>query len=118
MLARALARRCLRCGSGGIFRRWLDLVERCPRCGYDFDREEGYWIGALIVNTGATQLLFFAVFLGGMWLTWPDVPWNALLVGSLASIIIFPIVFYPWAKTLWLWLDFLLHPVDKSPRGP
>ena len=114
MLGRALLLRCLRCGGGGIFRRWLTLTERCPRCGYSFDREEGYWIGALIVNTGATQLLFFAVFLGGMWWTWPDVPWNWLLVASLATIGAFPLLFYPWAKTLWLWIDFLLHPLGRE----
>jgi uncharacterized protein (DUF983 family) len=114
MLARALLRRCLRCGSGGIFCRWVELVDACPGCGAPFAREEGYWIGALIVNTGATQLLFFAVFLGGMWATWPDVPWNWLLAASLVTILVFPIVFYPWAKTLWLWLDHVLHPAGRE----
>lgn len=57
----------------------VSLVERCPRCAYPFDREEGYWVGALITNTGATQVAFFAWFLGGLALTWPDVPWNVLL---------------------------------------
>jgi uncharacterized protein (DUF983 family) len=114
MLGRALTRRCLLCGSRGIFRRWLHLVDRCPGCGHSFGREEGYWVGALIVNTGATQLLFFAVFLGGLWATWPDVPWNALLAASLAAILAFPVAFYPWAKTLWLWLDYLLHPAGSD----
>jgi hypothetical protein len=40
------------------------------------------------------------------------VPWNALLVAGLASILVFPIAFYPWAKTLWMWLDRTLHPSD------
>jgi uncharacterized protein (DUF983 family) len=110
MLARALSRRCLLCGSRGIFRRWLHLVDRCPGCGHSFGREEGYWVGALIMNTGATQLFFFVVFLGGLGATWPDVPWNWLLAASLASIVVFPVAFYPWAKTLWLWVDYLLHP--------
>lgn len=117
MLARALARRCLLCGRGGIFRRWLTLAPRCPRCGYRFDREEGYWVGALIVNTGATQVAFFVWFLGGLALTWPDVPWNVLLVGGIGLMILFPVVFYPWAKMLWLWVDFLLHPLANATRG-
>lgn len=117
MLARALGRRCLLCGQRRIFRRWLTLVERCPRCGYPFDREEGYWVGALIVNTGATQVAFFVWFLGGLALTWPDVPWNVLLVGGVALMLAFPVLFYPWAKTLWLWLDFLLHPLANAERA-
>ena len=117
MLARALARRCPLCGGRPIFARWLVLAEHCPRCRHAFGREEGYWVGALIVNTGATQLCFFVVFLGGLWVTWPDVPWTWLLVASLASIVACPLVFYPWAKTLWLWLDFALHPPDLGRVG-
>lgn len=114
MLRRALARRCLRCGSPGIFRRWVDLVDVCPRCGHPFAREEGYWVGALIVNTGATQLVFFGVFLGGLWATWPDVPWTGLLIAGLAAVVVFPVAFYPWAKTLWLWVDYALHPAGRD----
>jgi uncharacterized protein (DUF983 family) len=110
MLGRALTLACVLCGRRGIFRRWLHLVDRCPRCGHAFGREEGYWVGALIFNTAATQLAFFAVFLGGLWVAWPTVPWQGLLVGSLATIVVFPLLFYPWAKTLWLWVDHVLHP--------
>jgi hypothetical protein len=42
------------------------------------------------------------------------VPWNALLAASLAAILAFPVAFYPWAKTLWLWLDYLLHPAGSD----
>lgn len=116
MLARAVLRRCPLCGQRGIFRRWLVLAPRCHGCGYPFDREEGYWVGAMIVNTGATQLLFFAWFLGGMAVTWPDPPWNVLLFGGIGLMLAFPALFYPWAKTLWLWMDFCLHPLATAER--
>lgn len=117
MLARALVLRCPLCGQRGIFRRWLTLAGRCPKCAYPFEREEGYWVGAMIVNTGATQLLFFAWFLGGMLVTWPDVPWSVLLFGGIGLMLVFPVFFYPWAKTLWLWMDFLLHPLATAERA-
>lgn len=110
MLGRALARRCLLCGQPGIFGSWLRLRERCPGCGYSFEREEGYWVGAMIMNTGAAQVLFFAVFIGGMILLWPDPPWAGLLVAGVAVMATFPVIFYPYSKTLWLWVDFQLHP--------
>jgi uncharacterized protein (DUF983 family) len=114
MLGRALRRRCLRCGAGPIFRRYFDIVERCRGCGYPFLREDGYWVGAMIMNIGAAQLLFFAWFLGGLWLGWPDPPWTLLLVGGVTLMIAFPVLFYPWSKTLWLWFDLLLHPLPDG----
>lgn len=108
-LTGALRRACPRCGSGGIFRTWGQLHDRCPRCGLSFEREEGYWVGALIVNIGVAQVLFFALFLGGMAVTWPGVPWDLLLVLGLATMGLVPIAFYPWSKTLWLWGDLALR---------
>jgi len=109
MLSRTLRRRCPLCGAGGIFRGWFELRDRCPDCGFSFEREEGYWTGALIVNIGGAQILFFAVFLGGLAVTWPDVPWLALLLAGLAVMATFPIVFYPYSKTLWLWGDLTIR---------
>lgn len=110
MLWRAAHRRCPLCGHREIFRSWGELVERCPGCGYSFEREEGYWVGAMIVNIGVAQALFFALFLGGLALTWPEVPWTTLLVVSLVVMAAFPVWFYPRSKTLWVWLDLRVHP--------
>ncbi len=27
------------------------MTGECPRCGLKFEREEGYWLGAIIINT-------------------------------------------------------------------
>lgn len=41
MIRRALRLRCPVCGAGGIWRSFGQFVERCPGCGYRFEREEG-----------------------------------------------------------------------------
>ena len=46
--------RCARCGSGHLFRRYFSMVPDCPRCGLHFEREQGYWTGALAFNMIAT----------------------------------------------------------------
>ncbi|HZM41533.1 MAG TPA: hypothetical protein VFB94_20590, partial [Acidimicrobiales bacterium] len=51
LLRRGLALRCPLCGSGGLFRHWFTIVERCPRCGFRLERIEGHWLGALGMNT-------------------------------------------------------------------
>ncbi|MGH3664549.1 MAG: DUF983 domain-containing protein [Egibacteraceae bacterium] len=115
MLGRATRRRCPLCGSGGIFRGWFDLRARCPGCNFPFEREEGYWVGALIANIAAAETLFAVLLVGGVVLTYPAVPWTALTVAGMALMVALPIGFYPLSKTLWLWVDLaFLHPVDAD----
>ena len=79
-LSRGLRKRCPRCGGKRIFRSWGQLKDTCPTCGYAFVREEGYWVGAVIVNTAVAMGSFFVLFFGTILLTIPDVPWALLLV--------------------------------------
>ena len=115
---RALLRRCPNCGQRGVVLRVLTLTDRCPGCGLRFERHEGYWLGAVAINTGATIAVFFAVFVAGMVTTWPDVPWNGLLVVTVAVNLLFPIVFYPWSKTLWVAIDLSMHPPETRDLAP
>lgn len=111
MLGRALLRRCPVCGANGVFRSWLVLREACPRCAMPFTREEGYWLGAVIVNILAAQAVLFAFVMGGVALALPDEPpWAVLLVGGLALMIVVPTLGYPLTKQLWLWIDLVVNP--------
>ena len=49
MLLRGATKRCPRCGGGNLFRHYFSMVPECPRCGLKFDREPGYWTGAIAV---------------------------------------------------------------------
>ena len=89
------------------------MVERCPGCGVRFEREEGYWVGALIVNAAVTSAAFVVVLVGGLVLWWPDVPWVGLTVAAVAVNLVVPVVLYPWSKTIWMALDVALHRMDR-----
>src|SRR5690606_8062023 len=54
LLLRGITMRCPVCGGRGLFRRWVHMVRHCPRCGFDLERIEGHWIGALGMNTIVT----------------------------------------------------------------
>ncbi|MBW3661591.1 MAG: DUF983 domain-containing protein [Actinobacteria bacterium] len=112
LLTRGLLRRCPNCGSGDVFTGFFAMRERCPHCGHRYDREEGYWLGAMAINIAVTEALFGAFFVLGMVLTWPDVPWTGLLIGGLLLNATFPVVFYPVSKTLWVGLDLAFHPPE------
>lgn len=62
------------------------------------------------------MVLFFVILAGGLFVFWPDVPWTALTVVSAASMAIFPIVFYPISKTVWLAVDLLMTKMDAAVR--
>jgi uncharacterized protein (DUF983 family) len=114
-LLRALGRRCLRCGARGIFTGYFALGETCPRCDLPIEREDGYWVGALIVNI-AVAMGAYAVFLvGGLVLFWPDPPYPVLLVGGMAIMGLLPVLAYPWSKTAWWSLDTaFIHPPGED----
>ncbi|HVR78746.1 MAG TPA: DUF983 domain-containing protein [Acidimicrobiia bacterium] len=113
MLGRALRRRCPRCG-GKAFSSFFHLDEHCDRCGLGFEREEGYWVGALIINTIVTFGSFLVLFAGGMILFWPDVPWGALMAVTIGVNAVLPVIFYPFSKTIWLALELSWHPLEAE----
>jgi uncharacterized protein (DUF983 family) len=113
LLGRGLRRRCPRCGDRP-FVSYFELAETCPSCGLRFEREEGYWAGALIVNTTVTFLSFLVVFVGGVLLTWPDVPWAGLMAVTIGVNLVLPILFYPISKTVWSAMELSWHPLEED----
>ena len=109
-IGRGLGRRCPVCGHRGIFRSWGELTDACPNCAYVFVREEGYWVGALIINIFVAMAAFFVLFVGTILLTLPEIPWVPLLVVALVTMGLLPLVFYPSSKTLWMALDLYFSP--------
>ena len=118
MLWRGLTRRCPRCGSGHLFHRWFSMVPDCPRCGLHFEREEGYWVGAVAINTIVIGGVFAIVLIVTMILTVPDIPWVSLLMVVIPLMTIGPAVVYPFSKTLWLAIDLgFLQPLGFKMDG-
>src|SRR5436305_13601199 len=58
-LGALLRQRCPRCHKGRLFRGWFAMNDPCPVCGLIFQREEGYFLGAMYVS-----YLLGAVLLG------------------------------------------------------
>ncbi|HEY2301497.1 MAG TPA: DUF983 domain-containing protein [Acidimicrobiales bacterium] len=110
MLSRGFTRRCARCGSGHLFHAWFTMVVRCPRCGYLFDREEGFFLGAYLINFIATEGLLGVVLIvlialeasGGANI-------GAIIAAAVAETVLVPLVFYPFSKTVWTAIDMAMH---------
>lgn len=114
LLGRSLRLRCPLCGQGKLFRWWLAMNANCPHCGVKFEREPGFFLGSIYINYGLTTLIVaiaYPVLLFGYGL--PETP---LLAGSLAFVILFPILIFPWARSLWLGFDQWRDPQEGEIR--
>ena len=116
LIRRGLRRKCPNCGSGNIFESWFKLKVQCPTCAYPFEREEGYWVSAIIVNTAVIEGLFLAVFVAVVLATAPDIQWVPLLAIGVVMNVLFPIFFYPLSKTVWMGIDLYFHPLEAGER--
>ena len=91
----------------------MGLTEACPTCDLRYEREEGYWLGAILINTVATIGLFGLGTILWAIATWPDPPWNTMLVIGIGFNLIAPVVFYPYSKTLWVAIEITAHPPGR-----
>jgi uncharacterized protein (DUF983 family) len=102
---------CPRCGARTLFRGAFKMNEQCARCGLRFEREPGYFVGAIYMNYAATVLPIVAGFL--LLDAYTDIGLGTqLLIWSAAGIIL-PLVFYRYSRSCWLALDHLLSPEER-----
>ena len=98
------------------------MVERCPRCGFLFERSEGQFIGAIGMNTIVTFGALLITIVVGFIITSPDIAVVPLLVAGLSVAALLPIFFYPFSKTTWTAVDLTMTPLEpgEAPRlaGP
>ena len=112
LLGRAFQRRCPYCGGGGIFRGWFELRETCPTCGVSFSREEGYFLGAMLVNLLVAEGLAVGVVVALMISS--DLSLLPLEVVGIGLAVGLPILFYPYSRLLWMAIDLQLDPPEKQ----
>ena len=90
------------------------MHEHCGHCGIEFEREPGYWVGAVIINTTITFATFIGMFLVLVISTWPDVPWGTVMGVTVVANAAIPVAFYPISKTVWLALELSWHPLEAE----
>jgi uncharacterized protein (DUF983 family) len=125
VLLRGARKRCPRCGERRIWSGWFELKALCPSCSLRFEKEEGGFLGAMVLN----YALAFGVWLVAMGvalaITVPEVPVPQLLAMSVVALVGTPLWFYPRSKTIWAAIEFLVHrsepgyatPVHRDPRS-
>jgi uncharacterized protein (DUF983 family) len=99
---------CPRCRQGPIFRAplwraFLAMHERCPACGLKYEREPGYFLGAMYFSYALSIPPVLAIML----LFWRLTSWPFDLVILAAFVAYLPFVpaVTRWARVLWMYVD-------------
>src|SRR3989454_12192609 len=108
---------CPRCRAARIFRSSIftgfpRMHEYCPVCDLKFEREEGYFLGAMYISYGLA--LIFIIGLAGLL--------SALLHWSIQkSVISAVLLFLPaaplitlFSRVLWIYLDQAIDPASRA----
>ena len=115
---RGLRKRCPRCGERDTFLSWFEMRKTCPRCEWRFEKEQGGYLGAMLVNYLVAIGLWLVVLLVGLVLTVPDVPVVPLTIASIVVLVLVPIAFYPRSKTIWAAVEYLVLRADPDYHSP
>lgn len=107
--------KCPRCRRGALFHGMFRMHSECQVCGLGFEREQGFFVGAIYLNYAATVMIvlpgYFVVdYLTGMSVTRQLLIWGVLTV-------IFPFLFFRHSRSLWLSLAYLLDRGERMPQG-
>ena len=108
-----LQQRCPRCRVGRIFRGSIflgfpNMYERCEVCDLKYEREAGYFLGAMYISYGLA-LVTIAIIAALLWSATSlsivkDIAWAAILFLPFApSLTLF-------ARVLWIYLDQTVDP--------
>lgn len=85
------------------------MVADCPRCGLHFEREEGFFLGAIVVNIAITELAIVLAMAIGFGVTLPDPPVVKLAIATGTLAFLTPFVVYPFTKTMWTAVDLMMR---------
>jgi uncharacterized protein (DUF983 family) len=122
-LARAALLRCPVCGVSPIFHRlrhtrslndWFTPLDGCPRCGYPYEREPGYFLASVwIINYGLGSLL--GIFIYVILEVFVHPPFRTMLAAVIGPVFCFNLLFARHAKALFIAIDHYYDPHEKEP---
>jgi uncharacterized protein (DUF983 family) len=98
-----LSNKCPRCLKGPVFRGLLTMNETCPNCGWTFEREPGYFLGALISGYFLSAFSVVPTLVLGHFVFGLDIlPVVAIAV---AQVVILQPLIYRYARLIWIHVE-------------
>ena len=104
---------CPGCLRGKVFCGTFAMNDPCPVCGLIFQREEGYFLGAMYVSYVLACVAVTVLFLLAQWLL-PD--WGPISLFFLVIFLYLPLIplVFRYSRVLWMYFERLGCPGDVS----
>jgi uncharacterized protein (DUF983 family) len=109
LLSAILRQRCPRCRQGPIFGGLFATNESCPVCGLQFEREQGYFLGAMYLSYPLSVPILGLIILIE-YLLLPDWRIEYLILLSLIPYIPFAPLVFRYSRVLWIYLERAISP--------
>ena len=90
------------------------MHERCPVCGLKFEREPGYFLGAMYIS----YALALGIIFGAAGLLWFFTRWSIMKTTVWAVLLFLPTapVVTLFSRVLWIYLDQAIDPEERPGR--
>ena len=111
-LAAVITLRCPRCLIGRVWHHFVSMNPTCPECGFVFERESGYFAGAMVVSYALAVPILAGIVIALIMLAKLDAV-IALIIGNTAYLVLVPFIFR-YSRVVWLHLDWLIDPGHKQ----
>jgi uncharacterized protein (DUF983 family) len=99
-----LRMRCPHCCQGKIYERGMKMNARCPTCDLQFEREPGYFMGAMYVSY-TLALVFLLTSMGIITSIWPDLDLGWVVLISAVIFVPFVPVTTRYSRVIWIFFD-------------
>jgi uncharacterized protein (DUF983 family) len=105
--------RCPRCLEGRVFSGSVAMNKTCPVCQFTFEREPGYFLGAMYVSYAlAIPVLGLFTYVGH--LLWPDLDLGLIVMGATVVYLPFVPVVFRYSRVLWMYFDHWAWPEPEA----
>jgi hypothetical protein len=84
------------------------MYERCPVCGLKFEREAGYFLGAMYISY-ALGIGTIAALAALVWVAWKWPLTNSVVAGIVLFLPLAPVLTW-MARVLWIYMDQGIDP--------
>ena len=98
--------RCPHCEKGRIFQGIVRMNSSCSTCGVPFERESGYFIGAMIASYFLGVFLALPTLLASVFAY--DLPMSQALILSSIQILAFQPLLFRTSRILWIRIEAAL----------
>ena len=87
------------------------MHEHCEHCGMRYQRSPGFFLGSIYFNYGLTALILVATYPALLFTKTVDS--QVLLWSAFAFVLLFPLWFFRYARSLWLGFDQFCDPREE-----